>query len=50
MNKPSPSRLLNLKHMNITDHVFEESKIAGQSRCVADTLTQGLPLSTKDRG
>jgi hypothetical protein len=29
--------------MNITDHVFEETKIAGQSRCVADTLT---PLST----
>ena len=25
--------------MNITDHVFEETKIAGQSRCVADTLT-----------
>jgi len=25
--------------MNITDHVFEETKIAGQSRCVAETLT-----------
>lgn len=29
--------------MNTTDHVFEETKIAGQSRCVAETLTiQGL--------
>ena len=25
--------------MNITDHVFEKTKIAGQSRCVAYTLT-----------
>ena len=25
--------------MNITDHVFEKTKIAGQSRCVADTHT-----------
>ena len=25
--------------MHITDHVFEETKIAGQSRCVADTHT-----------
>jgi len=25
--------------MNTTDHVFEETKIAGQSRCVAETLT-----------
>ena len=24
--------------MNITDHVFEETHIAGQSRCVAETL------------
>jgi len=26
--------------MNITDHVFEETHIAGQSRCVAETLTK----------
>ena len=25
--------------MNTTDHVFEETKIAEQSRCVAETLT-----------
>jgi len=25
--------------MNTTDHVFEETHIAGQSRCVAETLT-----------
>ena len=29
--------------MNTTDHVFEETKIAGQSRCVADTLTPNSP-------
>ncbi|NCV40913.1 MAG: hypothetical protein EBW11_10200 [Betaproteobacteria bacterium] len=28
--------------MNTTDHVFEETKIAGQSRCVAETLTMNL--------
>jgi len=28
--------------MNITDHVFEETHIAGQSRCVAETLTDVL--------
>ena len=28
--------------MNTTDHVFEETHIAGQSRCVAETLTDDL--------
>jgi len=39
--------------MNITDHVFEETKIAGQSRCVADTHTDralhGVSTLTKDQ-
>ena len=34
--------------MNTTDHVFEETKIAGQSRCVAETLTSHRPQAHND--
>ena len=34
--------------MNITDHVFEETKIAGQSRCVAETLTKVWMFTSPD--